>query len=214
MGLKIDRVSVGEPKTEKALGYALRRLDCPRGEQWTLRLSAAPRSAWELVLDGPPRRRSRDAGWQAQSRNGSGFSYRRLLRGDEQRAEYVESLARQLLWESIQFAHNPLWGHDPRLGRAFEEAVWSILREQASEPLEVRFNLWRGAPGRVSYVCKVESAATGTASPLPWRWWSSLVETPDELSSELEQAVRRRRQALAPAASFPSARDLGPALPC
>ena len=100
------------------------------------------------------------------------------------------------------------------LGRAFEQTVWSVLREQASEPLEVRFNLWRGAPGRTRYVCKVESAPSGTASPLPWRWWSSLVETPDELSGELEQAMERRRQALAPALSYSTPRDSIRALPC
>jgi hypothetical protein len=196
MKLKVARIAIGDPEAREAIAAALAALECAVGEQWTVRMGALPHGGWELVLQGPERDCSSDAGWQARPLGGGRARHRRVLRGGQKRVEYVESAVRQLLWASIQFPDNPLWSHDPALGRAFEQAVWTVLREQAEGPVHVRFNVWRGAPDHVSYVCKVETAGeNGGRSALPWRWWSPLVQTPDELKGQLTEAVRRRQSA-------------------
>ena len=187
MKLKVGRISIGDPEAREAITAALAALECAVEEQWAVRMGALPHGGWELVLQGPERDYSSEAGWQARPLGGGRARHRRVLRGAHKRVEYVESAVRQLLWASIQFPDNPLWSHDPALGSAFE---------QAEGPVHVRFNVWRGTPDRVSYVCKVEMAGENGGRPaLPWRWWSPLVETPDELKGQLSEAVRRRQSA-------------------
>lgn len=95
----------------------------------------------------------------------------------------------------VIFDANPIEERTPGLGRAFEEAVRQELGSTAVAlgPLRVRFNVWDDEG--VRYVCKVEGAGTPSlrsATPA-WRWWSSLVETPDELAEQLHEALASRR---------------------
>jgi hypothetical protein len=100
----------------------------------------------------------------------------------------------------VVFAPNPIHHQDPRLARQFEQAVSDALRaagDLGGGAVTVRFNPWDGEDG-ARYVCKVECASAdgqATEEP-PWRWWSGLVETPEELAQELRDALRtqaRRR---------------------
>lgn len=219
MGLRMGRISVEDPRKEKALEEALVEVGCGLGEHWTARITTDARAAWELVLEGPQRFQATDPGWRVSPRNGAGARYRRFLRGESEKSvEFVKSIVRQLLWESIQFGDNPIWSHDARLGQAFEQAVWTVLRDQQKEPVHVRFNVWQDEPDGLRFVCKVE-AVGGAGSDMrqpPWRWWSPLVQTPDELGSELEQAMaRRQRRETAPASfgGFKPTPDPGRGLP-
>lgn len=96
----------------------------------------------------------------------------------------------------VVFAPNPIHQRDPRLARQFEQVVADALRSVADlpgGPVTVRFNLWDGEDA-ARYVCKVECAGgpdLGTEDP-PWRWWSGLVETPQELGQELGDGLRAR----------------------
>src|SRR6266849_2927493 len=137
---KVGRISIGDPEAREAIAAALAALECAVGEQWTVRMGALPHGGWELVLQGPERDHSSNAGWQARPLGAGRARHRCVLRGAQKRVEYVESAVRQLLWASIQFPDNPFWSHDPALGRAFEQAVWTVLREQAEGPVYVRFN--------------------------------------------------------------------------
>ena len=100
----------------------------------------------------------------------------------------------------VVFAPNPIQQRDPRLARQFEQVVSEALRAAdglAGGSVTVRFNTWDGDEV-ARYVCKVECSgepALGLEEP-PWRWWSGLVETPQELGQELRDALRaqgRRR---------------------
>lgn len=121
----------------------------------------------------------------------------------------------------IAFSPNPILERDPRLARQFEHVVLEALRGQAAlskqGPVQVRFHVWDG-DDLPRYVCKVECAGvTGFESTEPpWRWWSGLVETPQDLGQALREAVRTRR-GLARArsearASFPAPEHWGWAL--
>lgn len=93
---------------------------------------------------------------------------------------------------------NPIQERDPRLARQFEHVVREALRglDGLAEPgpIHVRFSVWEG-DDVARYVCKVECAGTNgfEAPEPPWRWWSGLVETPQDLAQALREAVRARQ---------------------
>jgi hypothetical protein len=102
----------------------------------------------------------------------------------------------------VVFSPNPIQERDPRLARQFEQVVLETLRAQeaalAAGTVQVRFHLWSGDDAVPRYVCKVEcgGAPSLEMEDPPWRWWSGLVETPQELGQELREALRssaRRR---------------------
>lgn len=112
----------------------------------------------------------------------------------------------------VIFAPNPIQQRDPRLARQFEQVVSEALRAAeglaGGGPVTVRFNAWDGDDA-ARYVCKVEcagDASLGLEEP-PWRWWSALVETPQQLGQELRDAlraqVRRRTRPEEPRAEAP-----------
>ena len=94
----------------------------------------------------------------------------------------------------VEIVSNPIRKRDPQLARQFEQVVTDALagHDDSADPgpLQVRFNVWHAE--RVCYVCKVEcpSIRTLDMQEPPWRWWSSLVETPQELGEQLREAVR------------------------
>ena len=79
-------------------------------------------------------------------------------------------------------------------GGALEAAAREALQGMDDEDLAVSFSLWEDGVG-VQFVCRVE---TPPGDPLsiepPWRWWSPLFRTPEELRAELAKVVARRRQ--------------------
>lgn len=67
------------------------------------------------------------------------------------------------------------------------------LQALEDEDLSVSFGAWEDTDDGVQFVCKVE---TPPGDPLgsqpPWRWWSSLFRTAEELRAELSALVARR----------------------
>jgi hypothetical protein len=77
--------------------------------------------------------------------------------------------------------------------RALEGVVRHVLAD-TDEPLEVQFGTWRAEDGRLQFVCRVEAPpAAPFGGATQWRWWSPLVDGPEELREALSAAVRARR---------------------
>jgi hypothetical protein len=205
MSMSISRLSVGSPEMEEGLRSILEEMGAPDGEDWTASITrSAASAAWEVVFDGAPRTKADHVDWEIVEHE-SAARFRRLLLGkDEQTLDYFKRSIRKLLWECVQFKDNPIRTHNPKLGEAFEETVWSLLRIEDMKPVQVRFGVWREGPDGMKFVCKVEYASDRR---VPWSWWSSLVRNPQDLANELTRALagRRKRQVVV----APSLRALG-----
>ena len=205
MPMNVSRLSVGNVETEQGLRAVLDELEVPEGEDWTASVHAATASgAWEAVFEGAARTKSDHVDWEIVQHEGAAH-YRRLFLGkDEQTLDYFKRSVRKLLWECVQFKDNPIRNHNPKLGEAFEETVWNLLRNEEMKPVQVRFGVWREGPDGMRFVCKIEYASDRR---VPWSWWSSLVRNPQDLSLELTRALanRRKRQVVV----APSLRALG-----
>lgn len=103
-------------------------------------------------------------------------------------------------------------GTSGETARASEGVVQEVLADSV-EPLDVQFGTWLADDGRTQFVCRVEtSPANPFGATLQWRWWSPLVDGPEELREALTAAVQARRHttgvdlaAAAPVASRPVA---------
>ena len=205
MPLSVGRLTVGHPETEQGLRTILEELGVPEGEDWTASVAApSPSAAWEVVLDGAPRTKAEHFDWEIVEHQGASRFRRLFLGKDEQTLDYFKRSVRKLLWECVQFKDNPVRNHSPKLGEAFEEAVWGLLRLEDMKPVQVRFGVWREGPDGMKFVCKVEYSSDRR---VPWSWWSSLVRNPQDLANELARALagRRKRQVVV----APSLRALG-----
>jgi len=203
--MSISRLSVGNPETEQGLRSILEELGVPEGEDWSASIVAATTtSAWKVVLDGAPRTKSDHVDWEIVQHDGVARFRRLFLGQDEQTLDFFRRSLRKLLWECVQFKDNPIRTHSAKLGEAFEEAVWGLLRHEDMKPVQVRFGVWREGPDGMKFVCKVEYASDRR---VPWSWWSSLVRNPQDLANELTRALasRRKRQVVV----APSLRALG-----
>jgi hypothetical protein len=205
MSMSISRLSVGSPEMEQGLRSILEEMGAPEGEDWTASITRSTASAaWEVVFDGAPRTKADHVDWEILEHE-SAARFRRLLLGkDEQTLDYFKRSIRKLLWECVQFKDNPIRNHNPKLGDAFEEVVWGLLRNEDMNPIQVRFGVWREGPDGMKFVCKVEYSSDRR---VPWSWWSSLVRNPQDLANELTRALasRRKRQVVV----APSLRALG-----
>jgi hypothetical protein len=80
------------------------------------------------------------------------------------------------------------------VGAALETVACEALQGLADEDLAVSFGIFEGDDG-AQFFCKVE---TPPGDPLseepPWRWWSPLFRTPEDLRVELAAMVARRLQ--------------------
>ena len=92
------------------------------------------------------------------------------------------------------------------VGGALETTAREALQCLEDEDLAVSFGVWDDRDG-VRFVCRVETPpGDPLSSEPPWRWWSPLFRTPDELGAELARMVvrklgNREAPAVSPAAS-------------
>ena len=76
--------------------------------------------------------------------------------------------------------------------RAFENVALELLAD-SPEPYDVQFGTWPAEDGRLQIVCRVETApATPFGGALQWRWWSPLLDRPEQLRAALSIAVQVR----------------------
>ena len=205
MSMSISRLSVGSPEMEQGLRSILEEMGAPEGEDWTASITRSTASAaWEVAFDGAPRTKADHVDWEILEHEGVARFRRLLLGKDEQTLDYFKRSIRKLLWECVQFKDNPIRTHNPKLGEAFEEVVWGLLRNEDMRPIQVRFGVWREGPDGMKFVCKVEYASDRR---VPWSWWSSLVRNPQDLANELTRALASRRKR--PVVVAPSLRALG-----
>ena len=195
MSLSVERISLGDSDVERSLTATIAELGAPPEETWTAKVTATPGGAWEVVLEGAPRRKADHIDWEIVG-TGETARYRKLFQGvRERQADYVRRCVRNLIWESIQFTENPIKAVNPALAQSFEDVVWDLLRDEDMHPVQIRFGVWREGFDGMRFVCKVEYATKPSPRPrFPWSWWSSLVRTPDDLRSELEKALTARRR--------------------
>jgi hypothetical protein len=195
MSLSFRSVQVGNDEIERLLQQSLKEMGTPVDEDWGIALEApSPDAAWEVVLDGPSRPKSAHVDWEIVQ-NGT-THYRKLFQGRaEHTVEAVRLSLRKLFWDGIRFKENPIKGKDLTLASAFEEAVWSLLRAEEMEDVDVRFGVWREGPDEPRFVCKIEHETSPSPLPrFPWTWRSSLLRTPKELKAELTKALATRRR--------------------
>jgi hypothetical protein len=91
--------------------------------------------------------------------------------------------------------------------RALEGVVRELLADDP-EALEVQFGTWLADDGRLQFVCRVEAPpAAPFGGAVQWRWWSPLVDSPEQLREALSAAVQVRRRATdeRPALAAPAA---------
>jgi hypothetical protein len=80
--------------------------------------------------------------------------------------------------------------------RAFENVALELLAD-SPEPCDVKFGTWTAGDGTLQLVCRVETLpATPFGAELQWRWWSPLLDRPEELRAALSVAVEARYQRL------------------
>ena len=78
------------------------------------------------------------------------------------------------------------------MGNALESTAREALQGLEDEDLAVSFGVWEDGDG-VWFVCRVETPpGDPLSSEPPWRWWSPLFRTPEELRAELARMVARR----------------------
>jgi hypothetical protein len=83
-------------------------------------------------------------------------------------------------------------GTSSETARALEGVVREVLAG-AGEPLDVQFGTWLADDGRTQFVCRVEAPPADPFGPtIQWRWWSPLVDGPEELREALTAAVSAR----------------------
>ena len=98
-------------------------------------------------------------------------------------------------------------GAPPETAREFENVALELLAD-SPEPCDVQFGTWRSEDGSLQIVCRVETAAATPFGPaLQWRWWSPLLDRPEQLRAALSIAVQVRypRPGVLATAAGPSA---------
>jgi hypothetical protein len=197
MSLSVEQISLGgdDSDLERSLASAIAELGAPPEEGWTAAVASSPAGAWEVVLEGAPRRKADHIDWEIVEK-GARARYRKLFQGPrEKQADHVRRCVRSLVWESVQFTENPIKTVNPTLAQAFEDVVWDLLRHEDMHPVQIRFGVWREGFDGMRFVCKVEYATKPSPRPrFPWSWWSSLVRAPEDLRSEFEKALTARRR--------------------
>lgn len=96
----------------------------------------------------------------------------------------------------IQILENPITTQNQALGREVEHELYDVLGGAALGRLEVRFRVCQDDVRGIKFICKVENPpqVEFEGSSAPWRWWSPLMETAEELRDALRDALEIRRQ--------------------
>jgi len=98
----------------------------------------------------------------------------------------------------VSIVENTLGPHDAELAQAAEDALREALRGEGLGEVQVRFRLCRDEEDGVRFICKVENPPrVDTDVAMPWRWWSPLLRSAEELRDTLEEGLRLRRERLA-----------------
>jgi hypothetical protein len=190
--LTIGRINIEDAATRAGIRDALEAISAPDGADWRVEVSAsAGPEAWDLLVDGPRRLRP-EPDWQVTAATDSEARYRRLLRcAAERRPLAIRTAVRKLVWEQIEVRENGIASHDGDTAEAMEHAVWDVLSAHDLPPVQVRLGAWRGA-GEPRYVCKIEARTLGEGGVPPWRWWSPIVGSSEELTAWLLQMLQAR----------------------
>jgi hypothetical protein len=92
-------------------------------------------------------------------------------------------------------------------GGALETVAREVLQGLEDEDLAVSFGIWEGEGG-VQFVCRVETPpGDPLSSAPPWRWWSRLFRTPEDLRAELVSMVTRRLEGREESVAYSAATD-------
>jgi hypothetical protein len=83
-------------------------------------------------------------------------------------------------------------GAPAETARAFESVALELLAD-SPEPCDVQFGTWPSEDGRLQIVCRVETApVTPFGGAVQWRWWSPLLDRPEQLRAALSFAIQAR----------------------
>ncbi len=98
----------------------------------------------------------------------------------------------------IDIVENPIVHHDPALGAQVAEELRQALAGEDLGEVQVRFRVCRDDADAMKFICKVENPprVDDEAATPPWRWWSPLLETAEELRQALDEGLRMRRHRL------------------
>ena len=106
--------------------------------------------------------------------------------------------------DRIDILPNPLAAEAPSLARTVEQELIRLLKDEDVGPVAVCFRVCRDEPAGLKFICKVENPPrVETDVMVPWRWWSPLLETADDLAAALEDGLRVRRARLSTTAAAP-----------
>lgn len=93
---------------------------------------------------------------------------------------------------SIAILENTVVREDPRLGRAVEHELRDLLVGEGLGPVEVRVRVCDTDGDGMRFICKVENPPHPAKTP--WRWWSPLMRSADDLRGALGEALALRRR--------------------
>jgi hypothetical protein len=192
MPLHIGRLSVEEAGRRFDVREALEAVGSPEGQDWRVEILDEP-DGCQMIVEGARRLRPAGPEWHQTTLASGETRYRRRICGaDECTPRALRHALRQLVWENIEFRENPVWSEDAETADALEQVAWELLSAHELPPLHVRLGTWRGEPGTRRFVCKVEAKTLGEGGVPPWRWWSPILGSVDELATWLQHVLQDR----------------------
>ena len=95
----------------------------------------------------------------------------------------------------IDILENPLAAHSPALAAEVEQDVHRALAGEDLGSVQVRFRVCQDDSGGLRFICKVENPprVDGDGAAPSWRWWSPLLESPQQFRESLEEGLKIRR---------------------
>ena len=95
----------------------------------------------------------------------------------------------------IDILENPLASHSPALAAEVEQDVRRVLRDEDLGSVQVRFRVCQDDSEGLRFICKVENPprVDGDGAAPSWRWWSPLLESPQQFRDSLEEGLKIRR---------------------
>jgi hypothetical protein len=95
----------------------------------------------------------------------------------------------------VDILENPLASHNPVLAAEVEQEVLRALRDEDLGSVQVRFRECQDDADGLRFICKVENPprVDGDGAAPSWRWWSPLLESPQQFRDSLEEGLKVRR---------------------